>query len=673
MDDSKNLFISEAEEMLTLMNNSLVSLEKNPEDKDLLNEIFRSAHTIKGMAGCEGLTEIQELSHAIEDILRKLRDGEVKLSSGFMDVLFSSTDKLESLVKAVKEGCPLENVSPIVETLKTQKFSDVSTEDSKVEEGEEGEEGEKSEEGEVGAERRTHLRLEDLDRKEIDEGQEEGFIAYELLITMKKDSVMMEPRVLVIVKNLQKKGKVVNHQRITKEILSGKYGRHFGMFFMTNISPEEIKADIEQISDVEHVRLFPVIVDDVLLPKKLSQGEKKKSESKKEEKVVSNAREIQTIRVDVAKLDKLMNLIGELSISKIRLNDVVEDTASAQVKEVVSGIDRLTQDLQNIATSMRLVPMDSVFNRFQRMVRDSAREAGKEVNFEIFGKEIELDRSILNGIVDPLVHLLRNAVAHGIEAPIQRTQMGKDALGQLKLSARREKSKVIIEVSDDGGGLVPEKIRSVAKQKKIMPDEEIDQLNDKQAIWLITRPGFSTVQEADGLSGRGVGMDVVKSMAESFGGRLDIESEVGCGSTFTFELPLSLSIIKALLVDVSGQKFAIPLTSIVETIRLKTEMIRQMKDKEIFNLRGEVLPVVYIDKIFNIQAVPGVSSGKGQIVCIVEIGFEKIALAVDSLIGQQDVVVKVLPKYGGATKGLSGVTILSDGQPCLILDVAGLV
>lgn len=653
---SRDLFFSEAEEMLTLMNNTLVALEKDPEDKKHINEIFRSAHTIKGMAGCEGLTAIQELAHAIEDSLNKLREGEIGVSRELMDTLFSSTDKLEALITAAKNNVPTEDVSSVVDKVKKETPQTPAA-------------------ALTGAERRTHLRLEDADRTAIEAGQKEGLIAYELVITMKKDSVMMQARASVIVKSLQGKGHIINTERINKGILSGKYGRHFGMFFMTKNPPEAIRSGIESISDVEHVKMSVLPVDEILMGEEKVPKKEQKLEPLKEEIAMPEAREIQSIRVGVNKLDRLMNLVGELVISKIRLNNVLGETESPDIKEVVSRIDRLTQDLQDVATSTRLVPLSTIFNRFQRMVRDSAMEAKKEVSFEISGAEIELDRTILEGITDPLVHLLRNSVSHGIETSDVRKQKGKDPVGILSLSARREKNKVMIEVSDDGAGLDLERIRSVAKEKKLMPEDEINQLSEAQTYWLITRPGFSTKQETDGLSGRGVGMDVAKTVTESFGGRLNIESELGRGSTFTLELPLSMSIIKALLVSIRGHIFAIPLISIVETVRVQTDAIRELQDKEIFNLRGEVVPLIRLDRVLNLQGEEKTTlkrEDRGQVVCIVEIGFTKVALAVDSMAGQQDVVVKLLPEYGGKMKGLSGVTILSDGQPCLILDVAGL-
>ena len=701
MEGSREIFISEAEEMLTLMNNSLVALEKNPGEKKLIDEIFRSAHTIKGMAGCEGLTTIQEFSHAIEDLLNKIREGQIAVSRSLMDIVFSATDKLESLVQAVKKNEPLEDVTAHIEILvkaaenaatemkglaKNPEPAEEEIPEKLLPKTQEMEAGDKTDESTErvnacepkGAERRTHLRLEDSDRIAIADGRKEGLVGYELVISMKKTSIMMQARVSVIMKTLQSKGKIINRDRVNKGILSGKFGRHFGLFFMTKKEPSEIRSGIEDISDVERVTMTVLYGDDILT------GEQKEAQSSgSEEKKTKNkiktrddSRDVQAIRVNVTKLDRLMNLIGELVIYKIRLNNVVEDIESPEVKDVVSNIDRLTQDLQDIATKTRLVPVDSVFSRFQRMVRDSARESGKEINFEISGSDIELDRTILEGITDALVHLLRNAVSHGLESPAQRKETGKNLEGCLKLSARREKNKVMIEVSDDGRGLDPEKIRAMAKEKKLMSEEEIDNLDNEQACWLITKPGFSTKQVADGLSGRGVGMDVAQTVTESFGGRLMIKSELGLGSTFTLELPLSMSIIKVLLVMVSGQKYAIPLTSILETVRVEKDAIRQMRDSAIFNLRGEVLSVVQLREVLNLEADTRPETGatkRGQIVCIVEAGYKKAAIAVDSLVGQQEAVVKILPQYGGKTKGLSGVTILSDGHPCLILDVGGII
>lgn len=527
-DKYKELFISEAEEMLGSLNRSLVELEKRPEDTELLNEVFRYAHTIKGTAASEGETDISDLAHGVEDILSALREERIHIKPELMDLLFSSCDIFESLLEKIKKK--------------------------------------------------------------------------------KKRKVDIGPSLSKLRAYLEK------------------------------TQPQDMGQE-----DLERETIGP-----------------------------RKAGEIQSIRIDVGKLDRLMNLVGELAVEKSKLLELLRDIKSLEAGEAVANIERLIWQLQDLAIETRLVPLATVFDRFPRMVRDISKQEGKEVEFFMRGTGIELDRSILYGITDPLVHLLRNALTHGIETPAERKQAGKPPKGTVNLSARREKNKVIIEATDDGRGINLDQVQRLASELGILSEEDLQKLSEEQMFFLITHPGLTTQSEAKGVSGRGVGMDVVRKTVDSFGGRLSIVSKVGEGSVFTVELPLSLAIIQALLVVADNQRFAIPLINILETIRLERRKIKLMEKQEIFNFRGEVLPIFHLDELLDMK-VSHSSKKEAELLCIIEVGFQKAAIVVDAFHSQQDLIVKPIPKFFGQIKGLSGLALLRDGHPCVVLDVAGLI
>jgi two-component system chemotaxis sensor kinase CheA len=527
-DKYKELFISEAEEMLGALNKALVELEKRPGDTELLHEVFRYAHTIKATAASEGETDISDLAHGVEDILSALREERINIKPELMDLLFSSCDILESLLEKIKK---------------------------------------------------------------------------------------------------KKKGKVDIGPSLSKL-----------RAYLEKAQPQDVERE-----GLEQEMIGP-----------------------------GKAEEIQSIRINVGKLDRLMNLVGELVVEKSKLSDLLKDSASLNEKEAVANIERLIWQLQDLAIETRLVPLAVVFERFPRMVRDIAKQEGKEVEFSMTGTGIELDRSILYGITDPLVHLLRNALTHGIETPPERKRAGKPVKGTVNLSARREKNKVILEATDDGKGINLNQVQRLAREMGILSEEDLQKLSEEQLLFLITYPGLTTQSEAKGISGRGVGMDVVRRTVESFGGRLNIVSKVGEGSAFTVELPLSLAIIQALLVGADSQRFAIPLINILETIRLERRKIKLMEKQEIFNLRGEVLPIFHLDELLD-TTFSYRNKKEEELLCIMEVGFQKAGIAVDAFLGQQDMVVKPIPKIFGQIKGLSGLAMLRDGYPCAVLDVPGLM
>lgn len=738
----KDLFISEGREILSRLNGQLVTLEKHPEDRECLNEIFREAHTLKGMAATMGYEEITRLTHEMEGALDLLRRGALKANKETVDLLFESCDALEALVGSVGlkkgngAGRAAQSAAAKLEKLKG---------------------GPRKKETPVKEERRSNLRLEEEDRREIVKAASEGIATYRVTVSLKKECKLKEARAFMVAKALEEKGKVIRSEFLYKQLEQGKFGRHFGLFLITKEPPEALKEKVEAIQDVQSIVLKPLEVDEVISgERRADSGQrtafngKEKVASResrvlrkgvsRESRVLSEDRssahhsglttqdsaqgtrthETQMVRVALDRLDHLMNMVGELAINKIQLTRIGQLLQNKELSEALTQMGRLTDELQFETMEVRLVPMDYIFNRFPRLVRDSAAEEGKEVDLVVEGSEIGLDRTILDEINEPLVHLLRNAVSHGIETPEERKKLGKKAAGKIRLSARRERNFVVVEVADDGLGMDPSEIRKVAAQKGIISAEEASKLNDEEALTLITSPGFSTSKVVTQTSGRGVGMNTVRTKVESFGGSLKIQSTPGGGSTFTLKLPLTLAIVQALLVRVENETYAIPLVNIVETMKVETRTIRQVEHHEVVPYRETVLPLIRLKERLGFRADRAeqiadrgqssirhpeeprrgdegsrdpsqpsatqddarspltaerstLNAGNERLpVVVVEVGHRKAGLVADQFVGQQEVVIKTLKESLRNIKGAAGATILGDGRVAMILDVASL-
>lgn len=667
----KDLFISEGRELLSALNKCLVSLEKQPKDKECLNEIFRQAHTLKGMAASMSYDDITKLTHEMESVLDLLRRGSLEADTNTVNLLFQSFDSLENLVDGVaslnEADKKKENKIVSVLVSKLQKIREVYPQKRE----------------DLIKEKRSNLRLEDSDRLEIAQKYKEGYVTYRVTISLKKDCVMKEARAFVVVKALEDLGQVIRAQFIYKQLESRKFGRHFGLFFITKELSSIVKEKIIVVSGVDNIILKPLELDELGLDKIKSQQTEQsaidllKLEENSAKEPTITKREAHMVRVSLDRLDSLMNLVGELVINKIRLNSIGVSLESKPLNEALTQLDRLTDELQRDIMETRLVPMDYIFNRFPRIVRDLAIGENKEIDLIIEGADIGLDRTILDEINDPLIHLLRNSVNHGIEMPQRRIQLGKNPRGKVRLVARRERNFVIIEVSDDGQGIDPEEIRKTAIEKGIISEAKAKELNQEEIIMLITTPGFSTTKTVNQISGRGVGMNLVKTKIESFGGVLTIQSQVSVGAKFTLKLPLSMAIIQALLVKISSQIYAIPLVNILETIKIKNENIKTFEHHEVVTYRDEVLPLVRLKEKFGfISENINNESNKSESfipVVIIEVSHKKIGLIIDGFIGQQEVVIKTLKGAIKNMAGLAGATILGDGKIAMIIDVSSIV
>jgi len=621
-------FLVEAFEMIEQLDQDLVELESNPDDLELLNKIFRVAHTIKGSGSFLNLDVLTRLTHHMEDILNKARKGELRITPEIMDVILESVDMMKALLENIRdEGTDVTDdidIEPVVAKLDAisqgKDLSEATPESA-------------------------NNNSSNTQKEETVEVAQEDELTEEDYANMSPEEIEAE-----IERLIQKRAEEDRARREAKKKQEQK-------------ESEEKKEEVEPEQPKEEKKSTPA-------PKK---QEKKSVPAKK----VSTVE--QTIRVDVNRLDNLMNLIGELVLSKNRLikiyNDVEERYEGEhfldELNQVVSSISIVTTDLQIAVMKTRMLQIGKVFNKFPRVIRDLSRDLGKKVNLIIKGEETELDKSIIEEIGDPLMHMIRNSVDHGIEPPEERIKLGKPEVGTVELKAYNEGNQIVIEIADDGKGMDPEVLKQKALEKGLISEKEADMMSDKEAFMLIFKAGFSTAAKVTNVSGRGVGMDVVKTNVEKLNGIIEVDSVPGKGSVFKIKIPLTLAIIQALLVSAQEELFAVPLANVIETVRITLEDISTVEGKSVLKLRDEVLPLVNMSDIFKIEKILGIS--QYLYVVVLGVGASKVGLIVDGLIGQEEIVIKSLGEYLKGIKGIAGATIRGDGKVTLIVDVAALM
>ena len=601
-------FLVESFEMIDQLDQDLIELENNPKDLDLLNRIFRVAHTIKGSSSFLGFDVLTRLTHNMEDVLNKARKGDLEITHEVMDVILESVDLMKALLEAIKDsgsddrGIEIDNTVKKLEAVSNgESLSDVAQEEEKQEEN--------------GGEEKDYSNL----------SAQEVEAEIERLLAERQEQDRQK----------RKAKKQAQQEKATEA---------------------KVEEKIE----------------------KKTEKEIKKAEAPKEERVPTTSIE-QTVRVDVKRLDHLMNLIGELVLGKNRLLRIHGDisdkynnnTLSEELNQIVSSISTVTTDLQLAVMKTRMLPIVKVFNKFPRMVRDLSRELGKSIELIMSGEETELDKSIIEEIGDPLVHIIRNSCDHGIESPEVRAERGKSETGKIILKAYNEGNHIVIEIQDDGKGLDPEALKSKALEKGLITDRDVATMSDKEAFSLIFKAGFSTAAAITNISGRGVGMDVVKTNIEKLNGIIDVESQLGLGTTLKLKIPLTLAIIQALIVGVQEEFYAIPLSSVLETVRISQEEIYTVDGKSVLRLRDEVLPLVHMSSIFEVKNDFG--SAKEIYVVIIGLAEQKIGMIVDCLIGQEEVVIKSLGEYLKNIQGIAGATVRGDGKITLIVDVVAIM
>ncbi|WP_353662141.1 chemotaxis protein CheW [Hydrogenimonas sp. SS33] len=666
-------FLIEAFEMIEQLDNDLIELESNPDDLDLLNRIFRVAHTIKGSSSFLNFDVLTHLTHHMEDVLNKARRGELTITPEVMDVVLESTDHMKGLLEHIKETGSDQgamDVGPTVRRLEAvlngespsaaEEVPQETPQESAAEVEPQEEEKELSEmteeEVEVEIERLLKQRQEE-DRKRREAKKKAEAAGETVAPSEEKDiSEMSEEEVEAEIERLLKERQEEDRKRREAK----------------KKAEEEQKREQESAASSEPAK--PAAAPAAAKPAQTEKKESKPVPAKERKSSVE-----QTIRVDVKRLDDLMNLIGELVLGKNRLLKIYDDVEERyegeqfleELNQVVSSISLVTTDLQIAVMKTRMLPIGKVFNKFPRMVRDLSRELHKEIELVISGEETELDKSIVEEIGDPLVHIIRNSCDHGIEPPEERVKMGKPPKGTVELKAYNEGNHIIIEIVDDGKGLDPEMLKQKALEKGLISEKEADQMSDKEAYMLIFKPGFSTAAKVTNVSGRGVGMDVVKSNIEKLNGIIEIDSEKGKGTTLKLKIPLTLAIIQSLLVSVQEEYYAVPLASVLETVRITPDEIQSVEGRSVLRLRDEVLPLVHLADIFDVDRV--FSMGEHAYVVIIGLAESKLGLIVDSLVGQEEIVIKSLGEYLKGIEGIAGATIRGDGRVTLIVDVGALM
>ncbi|ASA96184.1 chemotaxis protein CheA [Anoxybacillus flavithermus] len=667
MDMSQYLevFIDESKEHLQTINEQLLELEKNPDDVAIVNEIFRSAHTLKGMSATMGFEDLANLTHQMENVLDAIRNEKISVTPELLDVIFRAVDDLEAMVVSISEGGDgKRDVTEVVAQLKQIEKGDVVAVPQK---------------SNSTYEQTYEQTYDEFEYTILKQSAEQGFHSYEATIKLRSDCLLKAARVFMIFEVIEQIGEVIKSVPTVEMLEAEQFDDQFVVTVVTKVSQDELQKRIMKVSEVEEVNVRSVdlrrsVAQDGSLEQKVEQKVEQvvdKKQENQEEKTTGKQVSNKTIRVNIERLDVLMNLFEELVIDRGRLEQISRELNNPELHETVERMSRISGDLQNIILNMRMVPVETVFNRFPRMVRQLARDLGKKINLEIIGAETELDRTVIDEIGDPLVHLLRNAIDHGIETPDVRRAKGKPEEGTVKLKAYHSGNHVFIEIEDDGAGISREKVLKKAISKGIISEQNAANLTDKQVYELIFASGFSTADKVSDISGRGVGLDVVKSTIESLGGSVSIDSEEGVGSIFSIQLPLTLSIISVMLVEIQHEKYAIPLSSIIETAIVKKEDILHAHNQKVIDFRGKVVPLLFLKDIFEVPVVKGDDDFLS--VVIVRKGEKMAGLVVDSFIGQQEVVLKSLGNYLTSVFAISGATILGDGQVALIVDCNALI
>lgn len=638
MDDMQEImedFLIEAFEMVDQLDQDLVELESNPEDLELLNRIFRVAHTIKGSSSFLNFDILTSLTHNMEDVLNKARRDELKITPDVMDVVLLSIDLMKALLQAIRDS-GTDAGSGI-------DISDAVTKLQAISQGTAGGTSPAAESAPAPKEAPATSPAPAGDNPLADEPEKD-------YSSMSSDEVDAE-----IERLLQKRQEADKQMRAQKKA-SGQVSD-----IQAPKAPTDDKAAAAPATSA---------------PKSAAKAEPKTG-AKDEGKVATSVE--QTVRVDVRRLDNLMNLIGELVLGKNRLIKIYGDVEERydgekfleELNQVVSSISSVTTDLQLAVMKTRMQPVGKVFNKFPRMVRDLSRELKKSIDLVITGEETELDKSIVEEIGDPLIHIIRNSCDHGVESPEDRKALGKPEIGRVDLKAYNEGNHIVIEITDDGKGLDAEMLKLKAIEKGLISEKEADSMTDKEAFGIIFKPGFSTAKTISNVSGRGVGMDVVKTNVEKLNGIIEIDSEKGVGTTFKLKIPLTLAIIQALLVGAQEEYYAIPLSSVIETVRIGQDEIYSVDGKSVLRLRDEVLSLVRLADIFGVDSV--LETASEVYVVIIALAEQKIGVIVDYLIGQEEVVIKSLGYYLKSTRGIAGATVRGDGKITLIVDVAAMM
>lgn len=708
------IFIDETRGHLQELNEQILILEKEPENENTINEIFRAAHSLKGMAGTMGYKRMQRLTHDMENVFSEIRNGKMKASPNLIDLLFRGLDALESyldiIINTQDEGT--EDNQDIIDGLQKVMEEGLGTGAPEAEQP-------KAPAAEPSEELKgRHLVLAEHELAAALKAKDEGENVFEITVFVQPSCILKAARAFLVFKALEEAGDIIKSVPEVQDIEDEKFDFDFSMVLLTRKSEDEIRTAVMNVSEIKDVVIAPADISSKVgaqVPQQAvevqenpasaapSDNENQAAPAQPENnapaqnmggaaaaaqaaaapaaakqtaaKTASKAAVNRSVRVDIEKLDDLMNLVSELIIAKNGLVSVNGDGEKSMhdngFNEQIEYLERVTTNLHQSVMKVRMVPIESVVNRFPRMIRDLSKKLGKKMDLYMTGEDTELDRTVIDEIGDPLMHLLRNAADHGLETNEERVRLGKQEVGSIFLDAYQEGNNVVIEVRDDGAGINVEKVKQKAITKGTITEEQAEMMSDKEIIDLLFRPSFSTAEVISDVSGRGVGLDVVKTKIEALGGSIEIRTTLGEGSNFIIRLPLTLAIIQTLMVEVGNEKYAIPLGSIETIEDIALDDVKYVQNKEVINLRSSVIPLIRLDKILDVE--PTGEEPVSLTVVIVKKGDKLAGLVVDNLIGQLEIVIKSIGKYINNSKLISGATILGDGEIALILDVNVLV
>ncbi|PEO03903.1 chemotaxis protein CheA [Bacillus toyonensis] len=658
--DLLNIFFEESEEHLQSLNENVLTLEQNPADMDVVGEIFRSAHTFKGMSASMEFAEMADLTHKMENVLDEIRHGNIVVNADIIDVIFECIDNLEKMVADVQQG-GMGNIDVVSTKQKLEALlhGNVVTPTEHIEQDHIG---------------------------------NDGGVSHEVHITVEQQAILKAVRAIMCIEALQNVGNIQKTVPSIEEIEADAFGFEFTVFMDTDYNVEELKQVVLHISEIEKVEVkqghtsqeavqiekmiqssaVAQVVSPVEAPKQPANTTPAKSTVKTKNAKVEN----RSIRVQLEKIETLMNMFEESVIERGRIDELAQTIQNKELIEHLNRLGDISKDIQNVLLNMRMVPIETVFNRFPRMVRMLAKDLGKKIDLQITGETTEVDKIVIDEIGDPLVHLIRNAIDHGVETVEKRRDAGKNETGTIKLEAFHSGNHVVIQIMDDGNGINKGKVLEKAIKNGVVTEADANRLTDREVFDLIFQPGFSTAEVVSDLSGRGVGLDVVKHTIHSLGGHLIIDSEEGKGSTFRIELPLTLSIIQSMLVQTNDKRYALPLGNIVEAIRIKREDIQSLQGKDVLNYRNQIIEVKHLSTVFGEKTVDeAFASYDGQMVpvLIVRNTHRSYGLIVNTIIGQREIVLKSLGDFFAESSNyFSGATILGDGRVVLILNPEGL-
>ncbi len=660
--DLLNIFFEESEEHLQSLNENVLILEQNPADMGVVGEIFRSAHTFKGMSASMEFTEMADLTHKMENVLDEIRHGNIVVHANIIDVIFECIDNLEKMVADVQQG-GMGNIDVITTKQKLEALLNGNVETP----------------------------AEYIEQEPINNDA----VSHEVHITVEQQAILKAVRAIMCIEALQNIGDIQKTVPSIEEIEADAFGFEFTVFMNTDRSVEELKQVVLHVSEIEKVLVkqgeslqevdskFAIeemiqsdVVTQVEAPMEAAKQPASATTTKSAAKTKNAKGENRSIRVQLEKIERLMNMFEESVIERGRIDELAQTIQNKELIEHLNRLGDISKDIQNVLLNMRMVPIETVFNRFPRMVRMLAKDLGKKIDLQISGEDTEVDKIVIDEIGDPLVHLIRNAIDHGVETVEQRRDAGKNETGTIKLEAFHSGNHVVIQITDDGNGIHKGKVLEKAIKNGVVTESEANKLTDREVYDLIFQPGFSTAEVVSDLSGRGVGLDVVKHTIHSLGGHLIIDSEEGKGSTFRIELPLTLSIIQSMLVQTNDTRYALPLGNIVEAIRIKREDIQSVQGKDVLNYRDQIIEVKHLSTVFGEKTVDeafGSYDSQMVPVLIVRNTHRSYGLIVNTIIGQREIVLKSLGDFfADSSNYFSGATILGDGRVVLILNPEGL-